>query len=792
MKTAFPLLFLTLTTNCFASAEYTAAETAVRNSQPAEALKLLHTAEDTPYTHYWRGRALVDLLRYQEAFEELRQVPQDSDLYPYAGMAAVYCARRLSNAEEVLTLLSNTGSKAIAAAANAALQELLIRRNRGGNINSIALDLAEEAAILPEGKSLLEAVQLRKKGQYAAALERCRKAENATSPRIREYSRLIISEIYYAMEEQDPESGAEGKGEETLLKFISSFPESPLLTEAFRRLEYHRAFTDSKYAAQKLEEWSTDVTATYRALLATAMLQKIQLDLYKETEQAELLTNRAITMNPDFLPLTVHISNELARTFIAQQKLQDAEQSLARIPQADWNAETYFLKAQTLPITDSQATQFYLRCAELAAPQLREVAFGNAVFCAYNNGDLATCEQLLQQKDTPDVRRAILLTHAALLLNKDIATAKSELEEVLQLNPPPRQHIEAILLLTQIDLENGDYNKAMERLGGFTHAQRTTWTNDQVMRYYGLYLHALDCEYEQKQTEATHKDFLHQALSLTKRNDVRVAITLKLAKIYSDEGDHSKALHMLMDLCSQTEDKVLRARLMLLAGREATQQASLAGLQKGVELFGQVARTETVYKHKAAILECAVLSRLNRVEEAAQQLNRALKKIESERSATPGSTYLSEEYAFALSVFADLAAIPGTKEALLHAIESNEKIFTIPGLTTVWHIRARLQQGIFCSRAGLYEKALFNYTNIVTLLPKNEEKATQANFHILSLAGTGAIAALLKLERWEDAAAMADQLVAHPISQPFAHKTKHFAEWAHQIRLYHPSSSNNQ
>lgn len=789
MKTALPLFLLTLAAPCYAAAEHTAAEAAVRNANPAEALKLLQNAEDSPQTHYWRGRALVDLQRYAEAFEELQRVPAENELRPYAGMTAVYCARRMSNAEEVLEQLCADTNKGIAAAANAALQEQLIRRNRGGNVSSIDMELAKEAAIIPEGKALLEAVQLRKKGQYAAALELCRKAEDADSPRVREYSRLVFAEIYYAMEQQAPESGAEGKGEETLLKFISSFPESPLLTEAFRRLEYHRAFSDSKYAAQKLEEWSTDITATYRALLATAMLQKIQLDLYNETEQAELLTNRAITINPDFVPLTVHISNELVRTFIARHKVEDAEQALARVPQNQWNAETYFLKAQTLPATNPQATELYLRSAELAAPTLREVALGNAIFCAYSSGDTATCDKLLAQKDTSAVRRSILLTHAALLLRKDIVTAANELNEVLQLNPPPQQKIEAILLLTQIDLENGDYSKAMERLGGFTHAQRTTWTNDQVMRYYGLYLHALDCEYEQQETETTHKDFLRQALQLTKRTDVREAITLKLAKIYSDEGDHTQALQMLTELCAHTDDKEMRARLLLLAGREATQQASRTGLMKGAELFGQVSRTESVYKHKAALLESAVLLRLNRVEEASQVLNRALKKIESERSATPGSTYLSEEYAFALSVQADIAAIPGNKESLLRAIECNEKIFTIPGLTTVWHIRARLQQGVFCSRAGLYEKALFNYSNIVTLLPKNEEKATPANFHLLSLAGTGAIAALLKLERWDDAATMAEQIVAHPISQRYSQKTRHFVEWAQQIRLYHPTNA---
>ena len=124
MKTALPLFLLTLAAPCYAAAEHTAAEAAVRNANPAEALKLLQNAEDSPQTHYWRGRALVDLQRYAEAFEELQRVPAENELRPYAGMTAVYCARRMSNAEEVLEQLCADTNKGIAAAANAALQEL--------------------------------------------------------------------------------------------------------------------------------------------------------------------------------------------------------------------------------------------------------------------------------------------------------------------------------------------------------------------------------------------------------------------------------------------------------------------------------------------------------------------------------------------------------------------------------------------------------------------------------------------------------------------------------------------
>lgn len=788
MKTELPVLLLTLAGACHAT-DTTAAEAAVREGNPEKAVLLLQDAESSAEVHFWRGRALVDLERFAEALTEFSQVPANATLHRHAGLAAVYCALRTDNAEEFLQRLAKDEQADVAAAANAALQELYIRRKQTANLEQIVHTVAGQGIIIPESKLLLTAEQLRKNGMYTEALELCREAESASSAKVREYSRLIIAEIYYDMERTNPESQAEGKGEETLLKFISSFPESRLLDEAFRRLEYHHAFSNSKYTTQKLEEWSRDVSATYRALLAIAVLQNADLNRYDDAEQGEILTNRAISINPEFLPITVHINNEMMQSLITQGKPKEALEIAERIPQEKWDAKTYFLKALTLPTKDPEATRMYLRCAESAAPHMREIALSNAVFCAFDSGDTDTCRQLLEAEYTENERRAILLTHATLIVRKDAATAAKELQEVLQLNPTTEQRIEAILLLTQIDLEQQQSAEALARLGSFTHAQRTTWSNNHVMRYYGLYLEALELESAAGNAYTSHKDFLLEVLHLTKRHDVKVAVTLKLAKIYSEENKHAEALALLRQLSNTTEDKELRARLLLLAGRESTQQNTLNGIKTGADLYEQASRIDSPYKHKATILRAAVLARINRVDEATQIINRELKRIETERENTPGSTYLSEEYAFALTVLADIHAIPGTKEALLKAIETNEKISFIPGLTTIWHVRAHLQQGIFCARANLSEKALFNFRNILQLLPNDSSKSTPDNIYILCLAGTGAIAAQIKLERWSDAAQTAATIAEHPIAQKAPKRVEQFRAWEKQIRLYHPNGN---
>ena len=75
------------------------------------------------------------------------------------------------------------------------------------------------------------------------------------------------------------------------------------------------------------------------------------------------------------------------------------------------------------------------------------------------------------------------------------------------MEPTYEQKVEAYLQLTQLDLDEQQSPAALEKLSTFTHEERTTWPNPQVMRYYGLYLHALECEQEAGRTAATHKPF---------------------------------------------------------------------------------------------------------------------------------------------------------------------------------------------------------------------------------------------------------------------------------------------
>lgn len=764
------------------SADIPQAEQALHNGAPAEALRALKDVAESPEQHYLKGRALTALRRYDQAIQEFAAIETQHPLYAYAAKGIIYCARRCATPAQQLEQLTQSPNADIALQARIALAEIHVSGGEDSPLAELNTACANHAD-LKGGILLLEAEQLRRAGKYDAAMAKCREAEDKAPAFQREYSRILLAEIYY--DKEKAEGDDEGKGEETLLKFISSSPDSALLEEAFRRLDKRGAFSTSKYAIRKLEEWSRDGAAMRRALLASAIVQREALQTARNEELGDIAANRATGINPEYLPITVQINNEQSRYLIINGKKEEAAAYLNRIPEAKRDAFSLFYKARTLPATDPIALELYLKSADCAYPELQEIALSNAVYCAHVTENAAILADILQRELPTAVSRAIKLTHAGLNLRKDPQTARAALQQVLQMQPTPAQKVEATLQLTQLDLDEGDSISALKRLEEYTHKDRHDWTNEQVMRYYGLYLHALESEQEVGRATASHKPFLEKSLKSTQREDVRVAITLKLAKIYSEEGNHRDALLLLEDLAAKTKDRTMRARALLLAGRESTQCLTLPSVTKGAELFEAAAAIDSPYHFRAAILNTAVRFRISDEKDANQRINRIIREIETARKATPGSTHLAEEYAFALTVRADIEAIPGTPEALKTAIETNAQVFTIPGLTEEWHRRAYLQQAIFCTRVDYNERALLSYKNIINSLPATTKQATPDKAYILCLSGTGAIACLLKMEQWEAAADMAETVVRHPISQAYPERTEHFKAWARQIRKVH-------
>lgn len=763
-----------------ATADVQQAEQALRNGRADVALQALEGCPQTAAAQYWKGRSLIALNRNQEAVAALLQVPPDSEYYPFAAKGIIYCARHTKNGEELLQPLCNSTDEHIAALAQLALAEIQITRHNNADTSKTGKLGVKDAAI-SSGLLLLAAEQHRQNKEFDQALTLCKKVEASAPTRQREYSRILLAEVFY---DQEAAAGTtSGKGEEILLQFISTHPESDLAEEAFRRLEKRGAFITSKYAHRKLEEWAKDSNSLHRALLAYSILQRIALQNTAYAETGATLVHHALNLDPVYLPVTVQINNLHADYLIREGKTDQANDFLTPIPDAKKDAYSLFLTAQTMDAKTPQAMETYLQCAAKAPADLVPIAMSNALYCARAAGNNEKVAELLATDAPPAVQRALLLTHAGLIIKRDAQQAKAEVERVLGMSPTADELADGTLLLTQIDLENGEFSAALSKLSQFTTKHRHNWPIKRVLYYYGLYLHALDCEQTSGYLTENHKNFLRESLETTLRDDVREAISLTLANIYADEGNHQQALHLLEALAEKTTNRDTRARALLLAGRESTQCLTLDSVKKGARLFEQAAALDSMYRYRAAVLNAAILFRLNQSEEATRRITSTIKEIEEIRSATPGSTILSEEYAFALTVLADIQSQNGSKQALEQAIKTNAQIISIPGLTQEWHNRTYLQQAIFCSRAAKYEQALINYRNIINSIPKTSRKnaahkAKDDKAYILTLAGTGAIDSLRNLKRKTEAAQMAIDIAEHPAILAYPERRNLFLEWA--------------
>lgn len=781
------LLSLLPTQSVWASVD--AAEKALRQGNPAEALKLIKDAVETNEVHYWRGRALLELKHYPAAINSFAQVKEDNQLYPYAAKGIIYCALRCPDTENLLNGLTASPDKRVALLAKAAIAEYRIAHRLP--VDAEALNaLSAEDGQMKHGLALLEAENLRNMGKYDEAIERCRQVENSSAPTIlKDYSRILLGDIYYDSEQRNNKDS--GKGEETLLKFISSHPESILLEEAFRRLYDRDAFTSSKYARNKIDKWSDDAGALSRALYAKAIAQHHELDdlLSEGNTQGRELKNFSDTSS---LPQAVGINNNQANYLIQNNRHDEAVNYLPQGGKEQNNAYTLFLKARILPETDPQAIARYLACAEIADPELQAIALSNALHCAYKQQNKELIEQLRTGDYPNTAKRAIFISDAAHILRSSPAEARERITAALAMQPTKAESIRAALLLAELEIEDDNAEAALATLSQFRHEERKLWSSEQTMRYYGMYLYALQ---HSPDSGRNHKQFLEDALKLSLKDEVRTEVTFKLAEIYADEGNLQAAMKLLEQLAENTNDATLKARALLLAGRASTQCLTLNSVKKGAELFERSAAIDSEYRFRAAILNSAVLFRINRVEEAKARLTRVIKDIEKAREGTQGDTKLAEEYAFALTVMADIESQTGQQESLLKAIETNKKI-SLNSLDRAWYIRIYLQRAILCTRAGQHQEALNNYQNCMRELPKELKRAKKEDVHLLFLSGTGAIASLIYLERWDEASALASAIANHELTQLYPEDkrqkiTRPFRDWATKLPTMKPVQNHN-
>ncbi len=787
-------------------ADATEAESFLRAGNPVGALASLDAADRSPAALFWRGRALVELGRYEEASYALEAVPAGHELAPYAQRALIYCAWQspLLDFPSIVAPLTESTNLEVSRLATAALAEYELRQEGEGSLDALH-DIRELASVAPEwelASRLLEVESLRQQRRFEEALALCRLLEaDKTLPLLaRQRVRLALSEVYYAKEQHRVTSGEEpdattpapradddapmsetdeGKGEETLLQFIAANPDSPLLGEAFRRLAQHGALERGEYTIGKLEEWMKDPSKPRRAALA---LRVRQLMLHRATRAGQQPDATCVNLATSLLPrepMTAQMLREQVRVLTLMGRPEEAALYRRILPASSPHALFYEGIEQKGSTED--AMDAFLGSALVADENLRPAALVNALLGALSSGNHEEAERLMAEPHPRSTRAALLSARASYLMPRDAAAARRDLEEWVSLYANDEPPVDAVLDLAQLELDAAP-GKATEHLLSLENKLRSLWTVEQELRYYALLIEAA----HRAQSPTAAQEAIAMARRATQEGshaDVRAYMELKLASMLSAQGRHGDALARLERFAARNAERPELARALLMAGHEATSIGSLLSHRRAAMLYARCAEIDSPYAVRAKLYRASVLTRINRRPEA----RRIIEPLMQE----PGRLD-PDDMALARCFLADTWSLEGTDEGLEKARQVMADALADPELPPSWLYRMRMQHAIFCSRQNRHDEALADYMAILNDSSAQGGTPTLADWYILYSAGAGAIYQHMQLKQYTEAANLAERIAnwrsGSPVSsRPGGPSSESFAQWAASIRRIHPT-----
>ncbi len=780
------------------------AEQKLREGDAVGVLTVL-SKEDGPESNFWKGRALVELQRMKEAAEFLLKVPETHKLYPFAAKALLYCAWQSPEVEfsSVVPTLAASQHPEVAKIAAAALAEYWLQQPESQDNTALEL-LRTMAKTSPEFfpvLQLLEVENLRQKRKYDDAVRLCKTIEENRdfSTEIRQRARLALAEVYYAQEangfpdtkeadhgnflttaaaseaegEEPNNPLAEGKGEETLLHFISTNPESPLLTEAFRRLAAHKAFTTGKFARERLKEWIEDTEKPQRAALSLLILQYlINQDNPEHIAPDSSCANTALSLFPRE-KATQQILLEQVRYLLERGNNEEASKYLAHItlnsPYKTFYTATILAESDTM-----RAGEMFRECARIAQGNLRPAAFANSLICALRSGNKALEQEILNYAYfTPEAKAEV---YAALFLHyigKDSIEARKAL---LQLQTIPYQASDFMIdfLLDRVWFNLDDSPLMAEQ--ELAHANTKNFLPRQLLRYYMMREVALrkaSPADRRAETEGRICELITQAIETTRNRNLNQKLRFHLAHLLSRRKQHADAYQQLMELHNLAGNGRMAAQSLFHAAHEKELIGTADSLAEAAGIYSLCAEKYEELRIPASIQQAAVLIRIGKGDEAESLLKYLLSKEE---------TISPELRAFIRITLSNKYALDGTEESMQKALQVGAQSLQDSSLPEKWRYIALLHHAAVCSRKGDFRAAFKDYTDVLSLKPANRDGATDKEWGIFHQAAIGAVASLLELEQYKEAADLADQISDWKSDSGRTRKLKRYAEWATYIR----------
>lgn len=801
-------------------------------------LPLAAGAQDTTArAAYTQGHRLAEEGHYAQAAEELRKVPQGDELHPYAARALLYSAWHsglaqlfVETAESLLDCPDAEVAK-LAAASLAEYQLCVLEEADSTGMAALHKIAAKDASLQPT-IALLEAQQMLLRGQLDAADAACRQIDaNRDFPlELRQRARLILADVLYAREEQaktadaagqpaekpqakpaaatmtdddedapaadEPETlqTLEGKGEETLLAFITANPDSPLLGEAFRRLKAHQAFQTSEYARTALNGWIQDPERhPRRATLSLLVLQ--HLLNRDDTPDAPLDTTCADTAATAYPqePATGIILLEQIRSLYLRDRVEEARRLLpalpANLPGARANAYAALWRAMLAEDNADDVWRKLLEETTSAGGSLPQLVRRNAYIHALEHNANAQPDPA-----APPVEQARmhLLSAQGMLcspVSADPARAERELRALLESPQVDAQTaFRARLLLCEVDAARGHGEDALHQAQALRE-EASTMPAELRLDYYRTLEHAFRAAKSRKEAPECIIAELQDALDKEDMPaELADSLRLHLASLMTVSRHHREEAMALLRRIVADHPRGDHEPLALMLLAECTAQGHApSALRDAIALHERAAahagRTTAPAQH-ARIRRASYLVRLGDLQEAADDMRRIL----NEESPAP------REDALARMVLAN-ALSTGDDTARAEAISCIQELVDgrLSELPRDWQFMVLLAHGMRCSRMGEVQPAIAAFKRIVGMNPAlHTRKADDEEWLYLYRAATGAILLMLEDGAYDEALQLTERVAKWNAGHATPKWARAFMQWADEIRQEHIHASRKE
>lgn len=767
-------------------------ETYVRAGKPDKALDALDNVPRGAVSPYWKGAALALLGRFADAVPLLLEVGMnDAACGVPSRRLLAEAARRLDREELLFSALDDLtggGSQEDALDAKLAKAEWLLDHGRTEGVAELLQSVASASGAKGKGTNAAWAAELLSvrlaalRKEFPLALERVRAltGREKLTPLQRDTLKLEQSTLYALMEnermqqgnaapEEDEEDDPGGKSEEVLLHLIASTPDSPVLAEAFRRLEASNAFS-SPLAFAKLEEWSkgnharrtplallTMARLLHRRNLTGEALACVQLAAanYPRSEAAQLLVQEGVRW------LLENGRHDEAAQLLAQ--LRD------RTPRALFESGVIAYKEERF----DDAASFFDEAARLADEALHAPTAVNACLASLKAGAAGQVGKFLERaRENPAVHASLLYERARYLASAGDAGAEKALRTLMSLYPDAPEADFAKMDLASLCLSYAP-KRAARYLDELSAGTTDKWTLGRQWRLASLRIEVAEAMRESGETWRRPEDLALEALKLPFRPEERAKLHMKYASLLFRNERYADALNAMKNFLKSSPGSPFEGAAQYLAAQSAEHLNTSESLKQAMEWYAACAAGSSTFAVPAAIAQASVAIRLAHTDEALRLLDRLM---DDRRLG-------GVDRAWVLATKAEAcAASPsaGEESGLEKARELCGEALAIPNLPPAWRYRTLIQRARLNEKLGRVDEALADYRAILTADPSALPSPQRKDWYWYNAAGFASVDLLVKKGDYRAAAALADEMAQKPGT-----RAREAADWARRIRLEH-------